>query len=177
VSRAVLLWCAAALLGGALFGASQIAPVEAAPVVIVSSGTSYTGPPLTERERFAMDLLAQIENTQPTQETIDFLVEWTIAEDGSGGALVRNNPLNTTMCGFNMTGAINGDGACGVQGYATYEDGLAATVATLTQSNFMSITIALQQNDAPGALQALITSDWAESKYGGGADWPHGARG
>ena len=174
MSRVVTIWCAAAFVGGALFGASQIAPP--AQVAILSSGEAFAGVPLTEREGFAVDLLAALGNTQPTVEAIAFIVEWTIAEDGSGGALARHNPLNTTMCGFNNTGAINGDGACGVSGYATYEDGLAATVATLTQSNFAGITASLQTNDAPGALEALIASDWASSHYSGGASWPHGAR-
>jgi hypothetical protein len=171
VSRTTLLWCAVALLGGALYGARQIAPVQAAPVVIVSSGTSYTGPPLTERERFAVDLLGALGNTQPTQETIDFLVEWTCAEDSGSGALARYNPLNTTQPGFNETHSINGDG---VRGYATYEDGLAATLQTITNGYYDGVVVGLQTNDPALALASLITSPWAASHYSGGVSWPHG---
>lgn len=154
-----LVWAVALALGTAPYAVS--APVSAV----------YT--PQNARERFAVDLLAALGNTQPTAETIAFVVEWQIAEDGGDGALSRNNPLNTTMCGYNMTGAINGDGACGVQGYATYQDGLDAAVATLAQENFSAITAALQTNDPARALAELIASPWASSHYDGGAGWPH----
>jgi murein DD-endopeptidase MepM/ murein hydrolase activator NlpD len=125
-----------------------------------------------DRERFAIDLLGALGNTQPTSDIVSFVVEWTLAEDSGSGAMERFNPLNTTICGHNWTGAINGDGACGVGGYATYEDGIAATVDTLTQSNFIAIATALQMNDATDARQALFAAPWAESHYGYGVGWP-----
>jgi murein DD-endopeptidase MepM/ murein hydrolase activator NlpD len=128
--------------------------------------------PANAREQFAVDLLAGLGNGKPSLATIAFVVEWTIAEDGGDGALARNNPLNTTICGYNNVGAINGDGACGVSGYASYQDGLDATVATLAQANFAPLTAALQQNDPQAARAALIASPWAESHYDGGRDWP-----
>lgn len=141
------------------------APAQAAPVAAAA--------PVNDREQFAADLLASLGNGQPTAETVAFVVEWTIAEDGSGGALGRNNPLNTTICGHNWTGAINGDGACGVGGYGSYQDGIAATRDTLLQQNFSAITAALQANDPEGARRALWDSPWAASHYGYGAGWPH----
>jgi hypothetical protein len=128
--------------------------------------------PSNTRERWAIDLLAALGNAQPTPDTIAFVVEWTIAEDTSDGALSRNNPLNTTICGHHWVGAINGDGACGVGGYATEQDGIDATIETITQANFSSIAAALQANDARGARLALWASPWAESHYGYGASWP-----
>lgn len=125
------------------------------------------------REQFALDVLHGVGNDQPTPQTVAFLVEWTIAEDGGDGALVRNNPLNTTICGHNAIGAINGDGACGAGHYATYEDGVSATVDTLVQGNFSNITAALQGNNPDAARTALWASPWAASHYGGGAGWPH----
>lgn len=126
-----------------------------------------------DRERFAYDLLTRMGNPQPTPAIIAFVVEWTLAEDGGNGALARNNPLNTTMCGYNQVGAINGDGACGVGHYATYDDGIAATIATLQQSNFAAIAAALLANDPDAARVALWQSPWAASHYNDGAGWPH----
>jgi murein DD-endopeptidase MepM/ murein hydrolase activator NlpD len=101
------------------------------------------------------------------------VVAWTLAEDSGDGALARNNALNTTLCMPGaMTGAINGDGACGVQGYATWADGIEATARTLEQANFAEVRGALLANDAEGARVALWASPWAASHYGYGAAWP-----
>lgn len=126
----------------------------------------------SEREQWALALLAAVGNAQPSQPIVGAVVEWTIAEDGSDGALNRNNPWNTTMCGFNMIGSINADGACGVGHYATMEDGVAANAATLAQTNFSEIRAALQTNDAEGFKSALWASPWAASRYNYGAAWP-----
>src|SRR5262245_46601536 len=63
-----------------------------------------------ERERRALALLEALGNTQPTPEIVAEVVAWSIAEDGSNGAIDRNNPWNTTICGHNFVGAINSDG-------------------------------------------------------------------
>lgn len=132
--------------------------------------------PANTREAWAIALLAALGNAQPAPDTITMVVEWTLAEDDSDDALDRNNPLNTTQCGHNQIGAINSDGACGVAHYATEQDGIDATVETITQANFSSIASALQANDADGARLSLWASPWAESHYGWGASWPHYAR-
>jgi murein DD-endopeptidase MepM/ murein hydrolase activator NlpD len=124
------------------------------------------------REQWAVALLAAVGNAQPTPAIIGAVVEWTIAEDGSDGALNRNNPWNTTMCGFHMVGSINADGACGVGHYATMEDGIRANAATLAQANFGDVTAALLANDAEAFREALWASPWAASHYGGGVGWP-----
>lgn len=124
------------------------------------------------REYAALALLRAVGNAQPSAEIVSEVVAWSIAEDGGDGALTRNNPWNTTMCGFNMTGSINSDGACGVGAYATFEDGIAANAATLAQANFADVRAALLANDVPGFRQALWASPWAASHYNGGAGWP-----
>lgn len=129
--------------------------------------------PANERESVALALLIAIGNPQPTGEMVSEVVAWSIAEDGGSDAMSRNNPWNTTQCGFNMVGSINGDGACGVGHYATMEDGIAANAATLAQANFSEVRQALLANDPEGFKRALWASGWAESRYGGGADWPH----
>lgn len=129
--------------------------------------------PSTWREQFAIDLLVRLGNDHPTTDIVAFVVEWTIAEDGGDGAALRNNPLNTTKCGFNNTGAINNDGACGVSGYATYEDGIDATVSTIEEPQYNDLLWGLQNNDYEAAFNGLIISPWAASHYNGGVGWPH----
>lgn len=121
------------------------------------------------RERWAADLASRLGNTAPTAETIAFLVEWTMAEDSSDGAMARNNPLNTTQSSGATTVVINGDG---VKGYASYQDGLDATVTTLANGYYDEIVAGIQMNDPGRALAGLIASPWASSQYNGGRDWP-----
>ncbi len=163
-------WYFAALVSLALvvFFAPAPAPIsaEAQPMQGVAA---VTGP----REAFARDVLLSLGNRQPTAEIVAFMVAWSIAEDAGDGAIARNNLYNTTLClPGRMTGAINGDGACGVQGYATWQDGIEATARTLEQANFAAIRAALLANDADAARAALWASPWAASHYGYGAAWP-----
>lgn len=127
--------------------------------------------PVGKRERFALDVLAGLGNTSPTPATVQMIVQWTIAEDAGDGAFARHNPLNTTQAGYNETHAINDDG---VRGYATYADGLAATLQTLSYSYYVDIVAALRANDPDAARRALWASPWAASHYGYGASWPEG---
>lgn len=127
--------------------------------------------PIDARERFARDLLSGLGNTSPTPDTVRMIVNWTLAEDAGNGALARNNPLNTTQGGYNETHAINDDG---VRGYATYADGLAATLQTLSYGYYVDIVAALRANDPDAATRALWASPWAASHYGYGAAWPKG---
>lgn len=150
-----------------IVGALRSAPTTDSPP------PAQTFTPANAREQWATDLLAALGNVQPTPATVAFVVEWTLAEDSGSGALDRNNPLNTTLCGHHQVAAINGDGACGVAGYATYQDGIGATIDTISQANFRAIAAALAANDADGARLALWVSPWAESHYGYGASWPH----
>jgi hypothetical protein len=138
----------------------QPEPVSAAQVVVDA-----------DRERWAVDLLTRLGNTQPTAATVAFVVAWTLAEDSGMGAFARNNPLNTTQEGFSATGAINEDG---VKGYATREDGLNATVQTLSYGYYTEIVAGLQTNDPQRAFNGLINSPWASSHYNYGRDWPGG---
>jgi hypothetical protein len=164
-------WYLAALvaLGLLVFFAPAPAPIaaEAAPMQGVAAA------PQNAREAWAVDLLARLGNMQPTPALISFMIDWSIAEDAGDGALNRNNAYNTTLClPGRMTGAINGDGACGVQGYATWQDGIEATARTLEQNNFAGIRAALLANDADAAKRELWAAPWAASHYGWGESWP-----
>ncbi len=167
-----MLVCVASMsyLGYRYHRATRI--VEAA---VTSPAPAY-GPvgyqPVDIREQRAMELLAALGNAQPTYDIISEVVSWSLAEDSGSGALDRNNPWNTTMCGFNMVGSINADGACGVGHYATPADGIAANAATLAQGNFADVRNALLSNDVDGFKRALWSSQWAASHYDYGAAWP-----
>lgn len=144
-------------------------PAPAAPIVAEAAPSAVAD----VRQAWAIDLLARLGNAQPSAEVIAFMVQWSIAEDAGGDAIARNNLYNTTLClPGRMTGAINGDGACGVQGYATWQDGIEATALTIEQANFARIRAALLANDADAARLALWESPWAASHYGYGASWP-----
>lgn len=163
VSGALMMIAATVATALVLF----LAPAQPAPVLVADAAPQ----PTNARERFAVDVLAGLGNTSPTPATVRMIVEWTIAEDAGDGALTRHNPLNTTQSGYNETHAINDDG---VRGYATYADGLAATLQTLSYGYYTAIVAALRANDPEAAKRALWASPWASSHYGYGAAWPKG---
>jgi hypothetical protein len=115
--------------------------------------------PATDRDAWAIDLLARLDNSQPSADIVAFVVAWTRAEDGGSGAIDRHNPLNTTQ---DAPGAwpING---VGVKGYPDYETGMNATIETLTNGLYDPLVIGLQTNDAQLALQGLCASPWGTS--------------
>jgi murein DD-endopeptidase MepM/ murein hydrolase activator NlpD len=162
MTNRVLLALSALLLMGATMRLRTVWHVDAAPAPVAYQ-------PATERERWAVALLAAIGNTQPTEDVVNEVVVWSIAEDGGAGALRRNNPWNTTMPGFHDDGCHMAD--C-VRRYPTPEDGIAATAATLAQGNFADVRAALLANDAVGFRAALWASPWAASHYSYGASWP-----
>lgn len=122
------------------------------------------------REYFAVQLLGRLGNDQPSPEIVAFVVEWTIAEDGSNGAIERNNPLNTTQNGNAETAIINDSG---VRVYETFEDGLNASVETIAYGDYNELLAGLQTNDPQRAFDGLINSPWATDRYGGGERWPN----
>jgi hypothetical protein len=94
------------------------------------------------------------------------MIGWMNREDGSNGALARYNPLNTTYGGsdVNTSGSING---VGVKGYASYQDGLKATIDTLQSSYYHDIVGALQAGNGSQALSAGTPSlgTWSGGGY------------
>lgn len=162
---AIPLLCAVAATLAALWATPPAAPIVAEAQVMVE-------PPADEREAWARDLLARLGNAQPTAATVAFVVAWTRAEDaclrecGYSSAFERNNPLNSTMPGYNAIDTIDEDG---VKNYPTYEDGMQATLATIRLGYYTEIVAGLQTNDPERAYNGLIASPWAGSRYGGGA--------
>ncbi len=110
------------------------------------------------RSAWAYDLATRLGNPAPTHDTISLIVAWTKAEDGGTGAFGRNNPLNTTETG----GAIQTINSDGVRGYATYEDGMTATIQTLRykHAGYSEIVSGIQSNDTALLLAGLYASPW-----------------
>jgi len=124
----------------------------------VPYGTPLTGANATA---WAKAILAGLGAPQ-TQANVQSLTDWFALEGGGG----QNNPLNTSLVDTGSTGAIN---SSGVQGYATPQDGVNATVATL-QGGYSAITGALDTgkglvDDTASAVEAELRkwSGWRRS--------------
>lgn len=121
------------------------------------------------RTSWAIDLAERLGNPAPDAATVALIVAWTNAEDRSDGALNRFNPLNTTETSGAIQ-TINGDG---VRGYSTYEDGMQATVRTLSYGypGYSEIVAGLASNDPERALRGLYASPWGTSAATTEAVW------
>jgi len=151
-------WMAAGALLALLLTAPRPATEANASIVLVDW-----------RDEFAVQLLERL-GKPVTQQNVDVIWEWTMAEDSGDGARMRNNPLNTTQNTAAVVGSIN---SVGVKAYATWEDGLQATVETLTNGHYDAILAALTASDPEALRQAIWASPWSgESHYGYGAHWP-----
>ena len=103
---------------------------------------------------WALDLLAELHNDQPSVETVAYLVAWQRAEGGSA----QFNPLNTTQ----DEPAASNYNEVGVKNYQTRQDGLDATVRTLGYNypGYSDLHEGLRLNDPERALMGLYASPW-----------------
>lgn len=83
-----------------------------------------------------------------TASNLAWIESW-VNREGGGGA---NNPLNTTYVTDTST-LLQGNSA-GVRNYASLDDGVNATVATLVNGNYPNILSALRSGNAQAADQA-----------------------
>lgn len=118
-----------------------------------STGSSAPVPGATpERTQWATDLLAQL-GMPKTSENIRALSAWAQAE----GTSANFNPLATTQ---GAPGASNFN-SVGVKNYASYEQGLQATVKTLTNGRYEPILAALRSGTSAAAVgRAVEESPW-----------------
>lgn len=113
------------------------------------------------REDWAVALLTALGNAQPSADTVALVVAWQTGENTTA----RFNPLATSQ---EMDGATVFN-SHGVKEYATFEDGIAATVKTLSYAydGYADILAGLQTNDPERAMAGLTRSPWAaEAGYG-----------
>lgn len=102
--------------------------------------------------QFAQDLLGRLGMPQ-TAENARAIVAWARAE----GTDAANNPLATTQ-------SWDGDSrfnSVGVRNYASYEDGIEASVRTLRNGRYGNILAALAAgNSADAVARAIADSPW-----------------
>ena len=93
------------------------------------------------RNDWSLSLLSGLGNPNPSQTTLDFVNGWaateTLADSGA-----KYNLLNTTLAWANTTNF----NSAGVKNYASWEDGINATIATLKLSYYAGLLQALSSN-------------------------------
>ena len=123
--------------------------------------SSYT------RQEFAMALLREI--GAPTDDgTVGAILAWMNSE----GTRAGYNPLATTLSSFDGQGATtfnyNTDGSPLVRNYASFEQGLRATVITIKHSRYNPVTAALRRGTTIHELGPLVgDSDWGSPDFSG----------
>lgn len=117
---------------------------------------------------FAMDLAQGLGVKDPSKEAIDALVTWMRFEGGHWKNSADFNPLNTTLTrpGSKSMNPI------GVKAYTSWDQGLQATIDTLTgnkakERGYTAIIDALKGGDKDDILQAINNSAWRTGKAGG----------
>jgi len=97
------------------------------------------------------------------------LVAWEGQEGGHWNNTRTYNPLNTT---FKEPGATYGGAQGNIAAYTSWEQGLDATVRTLTNGRYANIVADLRGNAAPSTTAHAITSSpWGTKVVDVNADW------
>lgn len=107
---------------------------------------------------WALQLLSDV-GAPTTQNNVNSILHWMVAEEPGNDWFNRNNPLNASL----GTSASDGTGS--------YQDLTAAahmTAAMINQSNMTGIRNALMANASLDTFSAaVVASPWASSHYGG----------
>lgn len=98
------------------------------------------------RQQWAVAFLNAIGNNNPSQNVIDWVVNWTRFETATGSG-ASYNLLNTTQPESGST-VFN---SVGVQNYTSFQQGVQANASTLENGYYPSLLSALQSNNE-GAL-------------------------
>jgi len=124
---------------------------------------------------FASMLLGAL-GAPATQQNVADLTMWENMEGGNWNNTATYNPLNTS---YQLNGSVNYNtrkAGSGVQAYSSWQQGLAATVATLTGANagsrgYTNIVSALRAGASSQGdfLKLLQASSWDAGHYSGGA--------
>jgi len=92
-----------------------------------------------------------------TATNIAAVVAWEVAEGGHWYNTAYYNPLNTTM----PAAGARGMNSVGVKAYTSWEQGFAATVATLRNGHYDGVIAALRAGDnAQAVANAVAASPW-----------------
>lgn len=107
---------------------------------------------------FAIALLDRL-GLEVTDNRLIGLVAFIAIEGGHWHDSARYNPMNTM---YPAPGAVQAPGLLtGIKSYPDWQTGIAATAATIAQSNMRPIAVALKDNVDPRAfLRAVTQSQW-----------------
>lgn len=131
------------------------------------------GGPVKGPADFAKMLLQGL-GAPATAQNIANVTMWEGKEGGNWNNTAKYNPLNTS---YQLPGSMNfnGGNSAGVQAYQSWEQGLQATIGTLTGKNagargYTNIVNLLKSGTSTQAefLKALQGSSWDAGHYGGG---------
>jgi len=121
----------------------------------VVSGGRYT------QQTWAKELL-QRAGLPVTASNIAAIVAWEVAEGGHWYNTAYYNPLNTTMPAAGAT-PMN---SVGVKAYTSWEQGFAATIATLRNGFYDGVLAALRAGNNPRAVAAAVAaSPWGTGYF------------
>ena len=131
-------------------GGGQAANVPYTP----GGGGAFGGVP---QSKWATDFLTAL-GAPITSENMKAITAWEAAESGGGGG--HFNPLNTTEIEPGNT-AYNSNGGDPVKNYTSYEQGIQANLAALTNGRYGDVIAALMAgNNAMSVAQAIAASPW-----------------
>lgn len=116
-----------------------------------------------ERYQWALDVIPQVPCPLSLNNAGSF-TSWAAAEGGGFGNEAVNNPLNCTIPLPGSTDVVPTGPGSFVQAYVSYEQGIQATVQTLTNGLYPGILAALASSVAPnGFASAVGNSPWGTS--------------
>ena len=135
--------------------AARAASGSIAPIPLTGILGAYT------QETWARALLKNL-GVPVSPDNVTAIVSWEMAEGGHWYNTARFNPLNTTMSEPGAT-AMN---SVGVKAYISWEQGFAATIATLFNGYYAGIIAALERgNDAQAVANAVAASPWGTGAF------------
>lgn len=107
-------------------------------------------------QSWAQALLAKL-GLPTTSSNVTAITAWEAAEGGHWNDPDKYNPLNTTQ---SAPGAVATNSA-GVKSYTSWDEGLTATVQTLTNGMYAGILSALKGgSSAQSVVSAVVSSPW-----------------
>lgn len=95
------------------------------------------------------------------QAQLDMMTGWVKAEGGHWKNAAKYNPLNTTLELSGDKGPIN---SAGVRAYASWAQGMEATVSTLSEPRYAGIRSAITSGDKGAFVSAVVASKWGTPK-------------
>lgn len=110
------------------------------------------------RGAWAIDFLHALGNASPSEDTVKLVAAWTRVENTEA----QYNPLATTQRHGTYTKFNNCCGGEGVKNYSTRQEGIDATVETITQDHFGydKLRDGLRTNDPQRALYSAGFDTW-----------------